>query len=872
MIPIRLELRNFMSYGDQVTPLEFTGLRLACLSGDNGNGKSALLDAITWALWGEARAPADELIRLGADEMRVVFDFRLGDDVYRVIRGRSKRASGNVWELYIAENADEILHEQLDTADSLDHSTISTQKLVWRPLTGQGIRDTARIIQRILRMDYKTFINSAYIQQGRADEFAKQTVADRKKILADILDLSRYDVLEQKAKDRRNEMELRAQELEREIVHIEQELANEQLWKTEMSTAQSERERVASDICEVETKLHELQTKKAKLEETANRINELNQQIASCQKEIESLEEQFIEQGKRVNAQREILRQRNDIQAGLAKLRSVQEQVAQLDNNLHELNQLERCKAEIERRIIAEKHQLDLERSSLSKEVAELQSKIDEAARIEKEAAILRQQVAELNKLDARRTELQQVITAESERWSSLKTQNDTLLRIKADLEEKLRLLAEPGAKCPVCHTDLGEAKHQEIVNDYQRQIADIDKQLQETRAGGVDSKKKRDAAQTDLDKIESELKGGLAIRNRLAQAEQVLFQAEKYREQLPDVQSRLNTLLEKLRSEDYAHEARAQLADVVSKIAALGYDSDTHRKLKEQLESLKEYESRAIALRHAEQNLPVDETNLTNTESLITARRKSISEYEASVKALQSAIVELPSVRTELQEASHSLQTLRQTDQELIGRISTLQRDLNRCEELKSEVAQKRKALEQARRDKNVYAELVSAFGKKGVQALIIENTIPEIQEEANRLLGRMTDNAMKIAFETVRDKKTGGTAETLDIRVSDDMGTRSYELYSGGEAFRINFALRIALSKLLARRAGARLQTLIIDEGFGTQDGKGREKLVDAINSIKDDFELILVITHIDELRDAFPTRIEITKDAQGSRISVN
>ncbi|MCL6628983.1 MAG: AAA family ATPase, partial [Armatimonadetes bacterium] len=90
MIPIRLELRNFMSYGDQVTPLEFTGLRLACLSGDNGNGKSALLDAITWALWGEARAPADELIRLGADEMRVVFDFRLGDDVYRVIRGRSK--------------------------------------------------------------------------------------------------------------------------------------------------------------------------------------------------------------------------------------------------------------------------------------------------------------------------------------------------------------------------------------------------------------------------------------------------------------------------------------------------------------------------------------------------------------------------------------------------------------------------------------------------------------------------------------------------------------------------------------------------------------------------------------------------------------
>jgi exonuclease SbcC len=196
----------------------------------------------------------------------------------------------------------------------------------------------------------------------------------------------------------------------------------------------------------------------------------------------------------------------------------------------------------------------------------------------------------------------------------------------------------------------------------------------------------------------------------------------------------------------------------------------------------------------------------------------------------------------------------------------------LERCKALRKESTKKRKELERMKKDRAAYADLAAAFGKKGVQALIIENAVPEIQEEANRLLARMTDNAMQVSIETVRDKKTGGTAETLNIRISDDMGTRAYELYSGGEAFRINFALRIALSKLLARRAGARLQTLIIDEGFGTQDGKGREKLVEAINSIRDDFEKILVITHIDELKDAFPTRIEITKDSQGSQISVN
>ena len=102
--------------------------------------------------------------------------------------------------------------------------------------------------------------------------------------------------------------------------------------------------------------------------------------------------------------------------------------------------------------------------------------------------------------------------------------------------------------------------------------------------------------------------------------------------------------------------------------------------------------------------------------------------------------------------------------------------------------------------------------------------------------------------------------------------MGIRNYETYSGGEAFRINFALRIALSKLLAHRSGAPLPTLFIDEGFGTQDTNGLEKLVDAIRVIQDDFQRIIVITHIDELKEAFPARIEVTKTSQGSTFSLN
>src|SRR5207302_11033102 len=110
-------------------------------------------------------------------------------------------------------------------------------------------------------------------------------------------------------------------------------------------------------------------------------------------------------------------------------------------------------------------------------------------------------------------------------------------------------------------------------------------------------------------------------------------------------------------------------------------------------------------------------------------------------------------------------------------------------------------------------------------------------------------------------------GTIVKLDMRTADEVGTRSYEMFSGGESFRVNFAIRIALSRLLAHRAGTRLQTLVVDEGFGSQDQEGRDRIVEAIQAIEAEFEKILVITHLDDLRERFPVRIEVSKTPQGS-----
>jgi exonuclease SbcC len=291
--------------------------------------------------------------------------------------------------------------------------------------------------------------------------------------------------------------------------------------------------------------------------------------------------------------------------------------------------------------------------------------------------------------------------------------------------------------------------------------------------------------------------------------------------------------------------------------------------------DTLRDSEKNLLLLQQATEVLETEPARVQELTNQIAKREGQIEKAQKQIGDIRVRTAALHTLRREQADVSSQLtqaQTTAQTVQREIGHYTG---KLESCVKLKDEHARWTEARLAAAREKDQYKELIGAFGKKGVQALIIENALPEIEEQANNLLAKMTDGAMQVRLITQREAKSktsSGPIETLDIVISDDMGTRPYEMYSGGEAFRINFALRVALSKLLARRAGAPLQTLILDEGFGTQDPRGREAIVDAIQTISEDFALILVITHIEELKEAFQTRIEVVKGPNGSTFTVS
>jgi len=342
---------------------------------------------------------------------------------------------------------------------------------------------------------------------------------------------------------------------------------------------------------------------------------------------------------------------------------------------------------------------------------------------------------------------------------------------------------------------------------------------------------------------------------------------------QIPGLEKLLEDKKRILQEEDFSHDLKKHLEEINIELNNTRYSQEEHNITKEKIKKLSGITTRKVLLEEAKKQLPV-------TVRKVEEISKSIMEKETLLRKLQEdkenkskLLEELPSLIEIIPQREFTLQGLRLRAHDLAAEKGTLENLRENFNKIEGKIDILDKEFEEKGREREIYKILHKAFGKDGIQALIIQNSIPEIEGEANKILSRLTDNRIHIALELQRDKKSGGLKDTLDIKISDESGTRDYELYSGGEAFRTNFSLRIALAKLMARRSGTKLRTLIIDEGFGTQDSEGIEQLVQAINEISRDFDKILVITHMEHLKNMFPTKIEITKSPlYGSTFTVS
>jgi exonuclease SbcC len=849
MIPLKLQLRNFMCYRE-LDSLDFSGIHLACLAGDNGHGKSALLDAMTWALWGKARAKRDdELIHLGQREMEVEFEFALGENRYRVIRKRDSQGRGrSALELQVRD----------------DH--------LFRPLTEPTMRQTQARINRILRMDYETFINSAFLLQGRADEFTTKTAAERKRVLGEILGLSLYDQYEERAKQRARDREIEAQQIAAQIREAERELERKPEYKEELDQAQADVENLNTALRGTEEELRRLREEWKELDLKRVQIEELAVRLTQGERELTEIGEQMTACQERLAEYEAVIKDRKLIEDAFAALTTTRQRHESLNEKLAQLMKLNEHRSQLEATIAEARHDLTLKQRLCSEKVGELSALAQELEVLETDLTRAQADLEQLAQREGEREAKQQEIGELSSEKASLKTRNEQLKSEMGSLEEKDKLLQVAEAQCPLCGQGLSEEDRMRLVEQFSSEMAGNDALHQANQVKIEELTARSQVLEREIEAIGSELAARGALQKQEATLEKSLAEAQGAAQELVKQREKLTELDDRLTSGQYAEAEQTELIELLGQIEGLGYDSEEHDEVRRYLKALSRVEEDQAKLTAALDRIDGERANLERLRKSKARWQENLAADLAKKEALAQELTRLPELATRLEEKSREVDGLRSKEARARQVLGAARQKLDYCEYLTKEREKKLKQRHQVAEEKAIYDELRLAFGKKGLQAMIIESAIPEIEDEANRLLARMTDGRMHVRFETQRETLKGDTVETLAIKISDELGTRSYELYSGGESFRVNFAIRIALSKLLARRAGARLQTLVIDEGFGTQDAQGRERLVEAINSIREDFEKILVITHIEELKDAFPVRIDVFKTPQGSQVAIN
>ena len=901
MIPIQLQIKNFLSYGPELQTIEFGAYPLICLSGKNGHGKSALLDAITWALWGQARkvstaVKADQgLLRIGQTQMMVVLDFMLGDQLYRVRREFAFTNGKPYAQLEFG-----ILNQDTDAII---------------PLTDKTIKATQQVIDTTLHINFDSFVNSAFLRQGNANEFSKKSPKDRKEILASILGLDQYEQIRKRAmeKIRAAQTEKAAQQslhdaLSAQLAHkttvaaqliaINELLKNlaerEQETAKQMGIQEQQKAEYAEQQKKRDLLIYREQQSKQQIDQATASFIELAQHWRTIHRKQRLL----LDYKKKEQEKNELTQQITLMQKQLQEKLELKEQYLKIKELLHTIESTHHAQHATQQQAI----QIDCERKKT--ELQHLQTKITELSKqqeelTEKEIAAqteLAQHSANLIARAAHEKELSRIEKQFEERKQAHQrfiTQGTMFTSELNEIAQKeLMVEDEENPSCPLCEQNVSAsrrrflkqrfAKKEQFVAHQRARLARVVKQLKIVLVAQHEQLQqlKKQSAEfailqvqaTELAKQELQLaQTKKLIAAQLTQLQQNSTQGNNDLQLLEKKLAKLADPTTLLATDSAYQKSKQELDFIVIKAKECAYDPLKHKQLQEQLQNVETQIQQTAQLQQEMAQQSERMASATKIAQQLRTLKNQRAQLEHSLLAFAPLAQQQTMLRAAEEQLLNQAKSIQHEKETALQHKGSLEAQHTKLAQVEMEIVTQQKNIARLNQVIEDYQIISLATGKDGVQALLIEDAIPEIEQEANNLLAKLTNNQAQIFIESLRDLKSGGTKETLDIKISDDTGIRPYELFSGGEAFRIDFALRIAVSKLLARRAGTALQTLIIDEGFGSQDDEGLSQIMDAIYRIQDDFAKIIVVSHLPSMKEQFPIHFMVEKQPTGSVVKI-
>jgi exonuclease SbcC len=801
MRPLRLELEGFTSFAER-TELDFAALDLFAITGPTGAGKSSLIDAIVFALYGWVPRVGKEyrqLISHGAERLAAQLEFQVGTDRFRVSRN-VRKSDGRIQA-------------------RLDRLVDGTAESV-----AGRVQEIESEIERIVGLDHDAFTRSVVLPQGEFDRFLKGKPEERRKILVSLLNLRVYEDM--------------------------QRIANARAAKAS-SQAEFIAKQLASDFADATPQ---------RLAEQRKALKEVQAEHKHAEAAREKVDEGLV-------IARVIRTARRDLAAVDADLTTVNQRVADAVRAEHDAG---RQQAEVEKKLVAlakEAQAIGFDASRLLTlleiiptvknhgEAAARAAELDTKARsIEKSAASTKAALTALQKeepaIEQRHTKATQALAAAKQRLEDLRRHHAAAV---------LRRGLKRGDACPVCERPLDHvpAAHAPGLEAAEDAVEVAEKELEGLRQRKTEVHGERKRLDRDAKRYDHEGK-----------------ETQQRRESENEIIARLRQELVKAGIEEDELQRNARLLSVLERerqlLQSAKQANDNLRVRRERLDKEKTQIVNALAAaqaRAAEGKKQIGDLERRKTKAEKEYEREydrllALAEKQGwqDVQTPPRENDEVDVVESRGRALTAELQRLARQSTELETAVKNLQQMIKRAAELEQE----RQSLKSS-----------AALANELAASLRANQFIAYIQEEALRVLAE--DGSKHL--DTLSQGRYALACGEQEFSVVDHWNAdevRSVKTLSGGESFLASLALALALAERLASfsaegKAQQRLESLFLDEGFGTLDRETLDVVVQGIEALHGGQRMVGVVTHIPELAERMPVRVEVAKQHGRATLSI-
>src|SRR5689334_14330459 len=397
MIPLHLRISGFLSYHDAVE-LDFSTFDFACISGHNGAGKSSLLDAITWSLFGEARGKSSDVINLRMDikAAEVTFTFQHEANTYRVQRT-------------LPRNKNTILEFQVRTQNG------------WKPLTEKTTRETQARIEQTLRLDFETFINASFFLQGKADLFTQQSATKRKEVLSNILGLEMWEDYKNRTAEKRKSLEREVDEIEGRIREIDAELAEEDLRKARLAELESNLKQLTATRTAHESVLENIRRNAALIDEQRKMTAVLSESLERARSALADLEERLADKQADRDSYAHLLDRAKEIESAHKAWQKARKELEAWDDIASQFREYEKDRAPLLEQVAVEKARLEQELEGLKEQETAVDDQLSVIRNLDDQIAQAKQALTEAEKKLEEHEQISLQVQSDRERQAELK-------------------------------------------------------------------------------------------------------------------------------------------------------------------------------------------------------------------------------------------------------------------------------------------------------------------------------------------------------------------------------------------------------------------------------------------------------------------